>query len=133
MMNEKNALYTKEHEWFFIEGQEAFVGLSHYAIQEFGPVVFAKLAPVGSFIEAGSALGIIESTKTVSDITSPLSGTILAINEAILLNPKLLSSEPFERCWFVKIKHSSQPNQALSWEQYRQYLEGQSVCSSPNC
>jgi glycine cleavage system H protein len=122
-MSEENLKFTKDHEWVRIEGEKAFVGLTSYALEELGDVVYLNFKPKGTLIEAHEPLGVIESTKTVSDIYAPLKGTILEVNEDLIQNPKNLSLTSYEENWFVVLRIEEGPTSLLSLEEYKKYLK----------
>src|SRR6266516_3858998 len=95
--------YTEEHEWARIEGGRATVGITHYAQDALGDIVYVDLPAVGASVEAGAALGEVESTKSVSDIYSPVSGTVTARNEALDGQPELVNADPYGEGWMVEI------------------------------
>lgn len=96
--------YTKEHEWVRIEGESAFVGITDYAQDQLGDVVMAELPAIGSAVKKNESLGVVESVKSVSDIFSPVTGTIQDKNDAVLESPSLINEDPYGEGWLVKIK-----------------------------
>ncbi len=118
--------YAKSHEWIRIEGGEATVGITDHAQHELTDVVFVELPPVGRKMKAGEACAVVESVKTASDIYSPLSGEVTAVNKAVVENPALVNSEPYAGGWFYRIKLSnpSEANALLSSEQYLKQIGG---------
>lgn len=118
--------YAKSHEWARIKGDEATVGITDYAQHELTDVVFVELPAVGKRVKAGGACAVVESVKTASDIYSPLSGEITAINQAVVDNPALVNTEPYSGGWFYKIKLSnpSEVNGLLGPEQYSAQIGG---------
>jgi|SRR5215471_10168839 glycine cleavage system H protein len=99
--------YTKEHEWVNAQGDTATVGITHHAQSELGDIVYVDLPKVGSKVEAGKSLGSVESVKAVSDIYSPVSGEVMAVNELLATAPEKLNSDPHGEAWLVKVKISS--------------------------
>lgn len=97
-------LYTSDHEWVSINGDVARVGITDYAQDALGDIVFAQLPAVGSKIDAHVTLGEIESTKSVNDIYAPLAGVVLAVNEALLSRPELLNSDPYGEGWICELR-----------------------------
>jgi glycine cleavage system H protein len=112
--------YAKSHEWARVQGGEATVGITDHAQHELTDVVFVELPEVGKKVKAGEACAVVESVKTASDIYSPLSGEISAVNKAVIDNPALVNSEPYAGGWFYKIRLSnpSEANALLSPQQY---------------
>jgi glycine cleavage system H protein len=113
--------YAKSHEWARVQGAEATVGITDHAQHELTDVVFVELPEVGKQVKAGETCAVVESVKTASDIYSPLSGEVTAVNKAVVDNPSLVNTEPYGGGWFYKIKLSN-PGEAgslLSPEQYK--------------
>jgi glycine cleavage system H protein len=102
-----NFRYTKEHEWVLAEGDTGTVGITDHAQQELGDIVYVDLPKVGAKIEAGKSLGTVESVKAVSDVYSPVSGEVTAINEALANAPEKLNADPHGEAWLVKIRLSA--------------------------
>lgn len=99
--------YTSSHEWVFLEGEVITVGITQFAQDQLGDVVFVELPEVGAELAAGTAAAVVESVKAASDIYAPLSGTVVAINEALADNPELINSDPYEDGWFFKLQIAS--------------------------
>ena len=99
----QNLSYSKSHEWVKLESGEALVGLTDFAQSELGDIVFVNLPQEGDAVSAGEALGDVESVKAVSDVICPVTGTVLAVNEALLDNPALVNEDPYN-AWFVKVE-----------------------------
>ncbi|MFI8593443.1 glycine cleavage system protein GcvH [Microbacterium sp. NPDC078428] len=96
--------YTAEHEWIALDGDIATVGITDFAADKLGDVVFADLPPVGSPVLAGEVCGEIESTKSVGELYAPLTGEVVAVNEAVVDDPSLVNSSPFDDGWLLKIR-----------------------------
>ena len=113
--------YAKSHEWVRVNGDVATVGITDHAQHELTDVVFVELPDVGRKIKAGEACAVVESVKTASDIYSPLSGEITEVNQAVVDDPALVNSEPYEDGWFFRIKLSNpaELKALLSPEQYK--------------
>ncbi len=118
--------YTKSHEWVRVTGNVATVGITDHAQHELTDVVFVELPDVGRLIKAGEACAVVESVKTASDIYSPLSGEIAEVNQAVVDDPALVNSEPYEDGWFFRIKLSNlaELNALLGPEQYKVQISG---------
>jgi glycine cleavage system H protein len=101
-----NLQYTKDHEWAKIENGVATIGITDFAQGELGDIVFVELPEVGKSFNAGNALGTIEAVKTVTDLFSPISGKIVAINEGLDNDPGKVNSDPYGDGWLVKIRLS---------------------------
>jgi glycine cleavage system H protein len=115
-----NALkYTAEHEWIAIDGDVATVGITDYAADKLGDVVFVELPAVDSGVSAGQVVGEIESTKSVGELYAPLTGDVVGANEAVVADPSLVNSDPFGEGWLVKIRiDGSAPADLLDREAY---------------
>jgi glycine cleavage system H protein len=96
--------YTKEHEWLNVEGAQATLGITDYAQQELGDVVFVQLPKVGAQVKAGQSFGTVESVKAVSDLFSPVSGEVTEINPALADAPEKINQDPHGAAWLVKIR-----------------------------
>jgi glycine cleavage system H protein len=96
--------YTKEHEWIKVEGDTGTIGITDFAQHELGDIVFVELPKVGSKVEFMKAFGTIEAVKAVSDIFSPLTGDVVAINSALETNAGAINSDPFGEGWIIKVK-----------------------------
>lgn len=101
-----NLQYTKDHEWAKIENGVATIGITDFAQGELGDIVFVELPEVGKSFNAGDAFGTIEAVKTVTDLFSPISGNIVAINEGLDNDPGKVNSDPYGDGWLVKIRLS---------------------------
>lgn len=99
-----NVKYTKEHEWIRVEGNEAYIGITDYAQQQLGDVVFVDIPTVGETLEANEVFGTIEVVKTISDLFLPVAGEVLEQNEALEENPELVNQDPYGEGWLIKIK-----------------------------
>jgi glycine cleavage system H protein len=96
--------YTEEHEWARIEGDRATIGITHYAQDALGDIVFVDLPAVGTAVTAGASLGEVESTKSVSDIYSPVTGTVTERNDELDKAPELINSDPYGQGWLVVVE-----------------------------
>jgi glycine cleavage system H protein len=96
--------YTKEHEWVAIDGDLATVGITQYAADQLGDIVFVELPEVGRSLEQFATFGVVESVKAVSDLFAPLAGEVVAVNAALTGTPELVNSEPFAGGWMVKVR-----------------------------
>jgi glycine cleavage system H protein len=116
--------YTKEHEWARIEGHRVVVGITDYAQQELGDVVFVELPEVGISVEAAGTFGVVESVKAVSDLYAPVSGTVVETNTELEERPELVNTSPYGAGWMIIIEVSqveAWPD-LLSAEDYQQYI-----------
>jgi glycine cleavage system H protein len=96
--------YTADHEWLRIDGDVATVGITNYAQEQLGDVVFVELPKIGRKVKKAEAAAVVESVKAASDVYSPLTGEIVAANDALAANPALVNSDPMNGAWFFKIK-----------------------------
>jgi glycine cleavage system H protein len=96
--------YTEEHEWVMVEEEIAVIGISDFAQDALGDVVFVELPEVGAVLEAGKAFGVVESVKAVSDIYAPISGTVEEINEDLIEAPEIINTSPYVDGWMIKIR-----------------------------
>lgn len=113
--------YAKSHEWVRVNGDVATVGITDHAQHELTDVVFVELPNVGRKVRAGEACAVVESVKTASDIYSPISGDIVAVNKAVSDNPALVNSSPFGEGWFfqVRLANAAEVEGLLTPEAYR--------------
>ena len=96
--------YTRDHEWIRIDGEEATVGITDYAAEQLGDIVFVELPDVGRTLEAGRAFGVVESVKAVSDLFAPISGEVLATNEALQGAPEIVNGDPYGDGWMIRVR-----------------------------
>ena len=118
----KDLRYTDEHEWAKIGGDVAIVGVTDYAQQSLGDVVYIELPEIGSEVKKGEELGSIESVKAVSDVFSPMSGEVIEVNEELSDHPEYINQSPYGKGWIVKIK-ISKPEEAKELMDSVQYEE----------
>lgn len=116
--------YTKDHEWAKIEGDVAIIGISDYAQSALGDIVYVELPEVGKNLERHQAFGVVESIKSVSDLYSPLSGTVIEINESLVNSPEACNQGPYDTAWMIKIRLSSKNDLSglLSASEYKNFL-----------
>ncbi|MFZ5926159.1 MAG: glycine cleavage system protein GcvH [Acidobacteriota bacterium] len=120
----ENFRYTKEHEWILVEGDTGTVGITDHAQKELGDIVYVDLPKPGTAVEAGKTLGSVESVKAVSDIYSPVSGEVVAVNELLASAPEKLNEDPHGAAWLVRIRLSNpaELDSLLSAADYQAYL-----------
>jgi glycine cleavage system H protein len=111
--------YTKSHEWIRIEGDTATIGITDFAQSELGDVVYVDLPNVGRVVSADETIGSVESVKTVSDVYSPVAGSILETNEALGAQSELVNSDPYGKGWMFKVKLASDPEGLLDAADYQ--------------
>src|SRR5882757_8624323 len=126
-MYPEHLLYTKDHEWVSVDGEVGTIGISKYAEQSLGDIVYVDVPKVGASVEAGKTLGSVESVKAVSDIYSPITGEVTAVNEALATAPEKINEDPYELGWLAKIKLSA-PDEVkalMNATAYAKYVEGE--------
>ena len=117
-------LYSKDHEWVRQENGFATVGITSYAADQLGDVVFVELPEIGRKVDAGAAVAVVESVKAASDVYAPLGGEIVEINSAIVDQPALVNENPQDAGWFFKLRYADAGSGGLMTEaQYKDYLE----------
>lgn len=109
MTQQSDLKYTKEHEWIDVDGDLATVGITAYAADKLGDVVFVDLPTVGSIVAEGRVVGEIESTKSVGELFAPVNGTVAEINDAVVATPELVNSDPFGAGWLIKVTFTELP------------------------
>jgi len=97
-------LYTEDHEWVRVEGDEAYIGITDFAQNELGDIVFIEVETVDEELDTGDAFGTIEAVKTVSDLFMPIAGTVLELNEALEDTPEIINKDSYGEGWIIKIK-----------------------------
>ena len=118
----ENLMYTRDHEWLRVEGDEGFVGVTDFAQNELGDIVFIEVETINETISKEEAFGTIEAVKTVSDMFMPVTGEILEFNQSLESNPELVNSDPYGEGWIIKLKITdpSQIKELLTAEKYRE-------------
>ena len=101
-----NLKYSSEHEWIAPSGKTAKIGITGYAAEHIGDIVFVELPKVGTQVTAGSSFGVIEAVKSVSELFAPASGKVVAINERVAKEPELVTAEPYAAGWLIEIEMS---------------------------
>ena len=96
--------YSDDHEWLRADGSDGTVGITRYAADELGDVVFVEMPPVGMVLTRGETFGVIESVKTASDLYSPVAGEVVAVNEALTGAPELINSDPYDEGWIIRLR-----------------------------
>lgn len=120
----ENLKYTKDHEWIRVDGNVGVIGITEYAQGELGDIVFVELPSVGKKIEAGQSFGTVEAVKAVSDLYSPVTGEVTAVNKEIQDLPELVNKEPYERGWMIKIQlaNADEVQHLLDAEAYKKLI-----------
>ena len=124
MSKQSNLLFTKEHEWLEVNGNEAKIGITNFAQSELGDIIFVELPDVGDSFDQHEVFGTIEAVKTVADLFMPISGEVISINDKIEDEPELINSNPFEDGWIIKIKikDDSEKGDLLNDKQYNELI-----------
>ncbi|ACC98903.1 Glycine cleavage system H protein [Elusimicrobium minutum Pei191] len=112
MYNQENCKFAKTHEWAFVEGDNAVIGISDHAQHEISDIVFVELPKIGAKIDAGKSCCVIESVKSASDIYAPLSGEVIEVNSAVADDPSVINREPHGNGWLFKIKIADKTEEA---------------------
>jgi len=112
--------YTKDHEWIRTEGNEAYIGITEFAQQELGDIVYIDINKVGEEITAGDVFGTVEAVKTVSDLFMPVTGILIEVNKKLDSQPELVNSDPYGDGWIIKVSlaNASAVNGLLSADAY---------------
>lgn len=118
-------LYSKEHEWVRVDDDICVLGITEFAQQELGEVVYVELPEVGQVFNTSDEIGTIESVKAVAEVYTPVAGEIVEINDAVVDDPELLNEEPQSEGWLVKIRFSSAADlkSLMNAEQYEEYVK----------
>ena len=126
MYPEEN-LYTKDHEWLFVQGDKATVGITDFAQHELGDVVYVDLPEIGDTFEANEPFGSVESVKAVSEIFCPVGGEVIEVNKKLEEAPELVNQSPHQNAWMIKIRITNQDElgELLSSTEYEEYLQEQ--------
>ena len=126
MIFPENLKYTTDHEWIRIEGNETYVGITDYAQNELGEIVFIDVTAIGETLDKSSVFGSIEAVKTVSDLLMPLAGTVLEVNPDLEDQPELVNSDPYGKGWIIKIEVSESEGDTeeglMNAEAYRTFI-----------
>lgn len=119
--------YTKDHEWLLAKDATALIGVTGFAVEQLGDIVHLELPKVGEAFAAGAPFGTIESTKTVSDLYSPVSGKVVAVNDALKNSLESLAKDPYEANWLIKLElsNASEVSSLLSASQYQAFISEQ--------
>jgi glycine cleavage system H protein len=120
----KELKYTKDHEWARVEGNTAVVGITEYAQDKMGSIVFVELPPPGKNAKKGETLVTVDSVKAVAEVYAPLSGRVEEVNETLKDNPEVINREPYSEGWMAKLKitEPSELDQLLSSEAYEAFV-----------
>jgi len=116
--------YTKEHEWIKAEEKNATIGITHYAQESLGDIVFVELPKVGAQVNAGKTFGTVESVKAVSDLFAPISGQVVEVNGALAKAPEIVNQDPYGKGWMIVVKpsHHGEWDHLLTSVQYEELI-----------
>ena len=120
-------LYGRSHEWIRVEGDAVVIGITHYAQDQLGEVVYVELPDVGTGVDSGDELGTLESVKAVSEFLTPIGGEVIAVNERLEDSPNLVNEDPYGEGWLVKISGSVEGEELLDAAAYQKFLEEESA------
>lgn len=117
--------YSKNHQWVRSEGSDLRIGMTDYGQDDLGKIVFVELPELGATVEAGEPFGNVESEKTVSELYSPVSGTVVEVNSALESNPELINESPYQKAWMIVIEASDEDelDSLLSPVEYQAHIE----------
>ena len=118
MTDQTELQYTEEHEWVLVDGDTLTIGITDYAAEKLGDVVYVDLPAAGTAITAGNVVGEIESTKSVGELFAPVDGEVVESNQAVVDSPELVNSDPFGEGWLIKVTAGTLPK-LLSQDEYR--------------
>lgn len=121
--------YSKEHEWVRINGNVITVGISDYAQDQLGEIVFVELPDEGEEFEKGDAFGVVESVKSVNDVYSPVAGKVIEANDPVLDSPEIVNEDPYGEGWLVKLEVSNlqEVKELMTAQQYEAYIKEESA------
>jgi len=123
----KDLRYTEEHEWLKVDGTKGVIGITQFAQDQLGDVVFVEVPAVGTELEKENTFGVVESVKTVSDLYAPVSGKVVAVNKDLEANPELVNQDSYGKGWMIEIELSdaSQAEGLLSAADYEAFIKEQ--------
>lgn len=120
----ENVKYSTDHEWVRVEGNEAYIGITDFAQEELGDIVFIDITTEGETVDQGEVFGSVEAVKTVSDLMMPVTGEVLEVNEKLEDAPELVNKEPFEGGWIIKISlpNPEEVDALMSAAEYKEFI-----------
>ena len=123
----KDLRYTNEHEWLKVDGTKGVVGITHFAQDQLGDVVFVEVPAVGTELAAENTFGVVESVKTVSDLYAPVACKVVAVNKELEANPELVNQDPYGKGWMIEVELSdaAQADSLLSAADYEAFIKEQ--------
>jgi glycine cleavage system H protein len=121
----KTLYYSKDHEWVWVDGNNAYIGITDYAQDSLGSIVYVETPKPGKAVSKGQVLSVVESVKAAADVYSPVSGTIAEVNEALADNPGLINEDPYENhIAVVSMDDPTELSELMDQQQYEEYLKG---------
>ena len=125
-MDPADRKYTQEHEWVRLDGDTAVVGITDFAQDQLGDVVYVELPKVGDRVEQMKPFGVIESVKTASDLFAPVTGTVVDVNDGLTDSPQSVNDAPYEAGWLIKVKpdNAAEIDALMTADQYSQHVSG---------
>lgn len=128
MDNPENLKYTKEHEWLNIDGSIITIGITDYAQDSLGDIVFVELPEEGAEVAKGDSFGVVESVKAVSDLYSPVTGKVVEVNDDIMEAPEVINDDPYGDAWMIKIEvtDNNDLDETLDSAEYGEFVEEES-------
>jgi glycine cleavage system H protein len=122
----KEFYFTKDHEWVKVDGDQATVGITDFAQKQLGDVVYVELPSVGTSLDVHQTIGVVESVKAVSDIYSPVSGEVAAVNESLNDSPETLNQDPHGKGWIIRMrfKNKADLEKLMTADDYEKFLDG---------
>jgi len=120
----RNLKYTEEHEWVRVENSRAIIGITDHAQDELTDIVYVELPQKGKLVKKGEEIGVVESLKAVSEVFSPVSGTIVEVNQTLEDSPELINEDPYEKGWIaiIEMSHREELETLLGPEEYRKHI-----------
>lgn len=118
--------YTEDHEWVEVDGDSGVIGISEYAQEQLGDVVFVELPEVGKVLDRGDEVAVVESVKAAAEVYAPVGGEVLEVNEDLNGDPSLVNTDPFGDGWFAKLKLSDpdELDELMDEDTYKKFIEG---------
>ena len=118
--------YTEDHEWVEVDGDSGVIGISEYAQEQLGDVVFVELPEVGKVLDRGDEVAVVESVKAAAEVYAPVGGQVLEVNEDLNGDPSLVNTDPFGDGWFAKLKLSDpdELDELMDEDTYKKFVEG---------
>ena len=118
--------YTEDHEWVEVDGDAGLIGISEYAQEQLGDVVFVELPEVGKVLDRGDEVAVVESVKAAAEVYAPVGGEVLEVNEDLNGDPSLVNTDPFGDGWFAKLKLSDpdELDELMDEDTYKKFVEG---------